>query len=57
MRLGNESFGIPENILNTKNEFSNSIVIEIPQVGIIKSHNVGISCGIISYKIMEVLSE
>jgi len=53
--FGNESFGIPENILNTRNEFPNSIVIEIPQVGIIKSHNVGISCGIISYKIMEVL--
>lgn len=55
--FGNESFGIPENILNTRNEFPNSIVIEIPQVGIIKSHNVGISCGIVSYKIMEVLME
>jgi tRNA G18 (ribose-2'-O)-methylase SpoU len=51
--LGNKSFGIPRNILDTRPKFELSYTLELKQKGSIRSHNVA-NCGaILCYKIME----
>jgi tRNA G18 (ribose-2'-O)-methylase SpoU len=51
--LGNESFGIPQNILDTRPKFELSYTLELKQMGSIRSHNVA-NCGaILCYKVME----
>lgn len=51
--LGNESFGIPKNILATRMQFDITYTLELQQRGVIRSHNVA-NCGaILCYKIME----
>jgi tRNA G18 (ribose-2'-O)-methylase SpoU len=55
--LGNERFGIPKNILNTRTQCELSYTLELKQMGCIRSHNVS-SCGaILCYKIMETYDE
>lgn len=55
--FGNESFGIPKNILDTRFLFQKSSVLKLHQMGCIRSHNVANCCAIICYKAMEVLME
>ena len=51
--LGNESFGIPKNILDTRKLFNPCYTLELQQRGVIRSHNVS-NCGaVLCYKIME----
>lgn len=52
--LGNESFGIPRNILDTRTgAFDLSYTLELRQMGSIRSHNVANCCAILAYKVME----
>lgn len=53
---GNEHYGIPKNILNTRNRLTNSYTIELSQMGAIKSFNVSNTLSIITYKTMEAFS-
>jgi tRNA G18 (ribose-2'-O)-methylase SpoU len=53
---GNEHFGIPKNILDTRNRLINSYTIELSQMGAIKSFNVSNTLSIITYKTMEAFS-
>ena len=55
--FGNESFGIPKNILQTRFLFPCSYVLQLQQRGCIRSHNVANCCSIICYKVMEILTE
>lgn len=51
--LGNESFGIPKNILATRMQFDLTYTLELQQRGVLRSHNVS-NCGaILCYKVME----
>ena len=55
--LGNESFGIPRNILATRIRFDLTYTLELKQMGSIRSHNVA-NCGaILCYKIMECFAD
>jgi tRNA G18 (ribose-2'-O)-methylase SpoU len=55
--LGNESFGIPRNILDTRGKFELSYTLELKQKGSIRSHNVA-NCGaILCYKVMECFED
>lgn len=51
--LGNEGFGIPKNILDTRDKFDCTFTFELKQMGSIRSHNVANCCAIVCYKIME----
>ena len=51
--FGNESTGIPENILETRQILSESYTLELQQKGCINSFNVSNCCAIVSYKFME----
>ena len=42
--LGNESFGIPKNILATRMQFDLTYTLELKQMGSVRSHNVA-NCG------------
>ena len=55
--LGNESFGIPMNILGTRTLFPQSHVLQLKQLGCIRSHNVANCCAILCYKIMEEMTD
>ncbi len=55
--LGNESFGIPKNILDTRPQFELSYTLELKQMGSIRSHNVANCCAILSYKVMECFDD
>ena len=54
--FGNESFGIPKNILDTRSIFPLAITLELKQMGCIRSFNVANCCSILCYKIMENIS-
>ncbi len=54
---GNEHFGIPQNILDTRNRFTNSYTIELNQMGAVKSFNVSNTLSIITYKTMEAFNK
>lgn len=45
--MGNELYGVPDNIIQTKFQFNGSFSIEIPQTGIINSYNVSNCAAII----------
>ena len=45
--MGNEKYGVPQNILDTQKSFDGSFSIEIPQTGIISSYNVSNCAAII----------
>lgn len=49
---GNEHWGIPPNILNTRHQFPQSITLELKQMGALQSFNVSNACAIISYLIV-----
>lgn len=49
--FGNETTGIPKNIIETKEQFEGSFVLMIRQFGCIKSFNVSTSCALVSYEI------
>lgn len=51
--FGNESFGIPQYILNS--DISNKVVISIPQLGVLKSLNVSVSHAIIIWEIQKCI--
>lgn len=51
--FGNESFGIPKNILESRYTFNHHYTIELQQKGCIRSYNVANCCSILCYKIME----
>lgn len=55
--LGNESFGIPANIIKTRTQFDLTYTLELMQMGPVRSHNVGVCGGIICYKVMECFAE
>ncbi len=55
--FGNETFGIPKNILESRQQFNQSYTLELQQKGCIRSYNVANSCSIICYKIMEIFNE
>ena len=54
--FGNETTGIPKNILDTRSQIDCSYTIELSQMGSMKSHNVSNCCAIICYKIMEIFN-
>ena len=55
--LGNESFGIPKNILATRMQCELSYTLELKQMGSVRSHNVS-NCGaILCYKVMECFDD
>lgn len=54
--FGNESTGIPKNILETRHKFPKYFVFEIKQRGVIQSFNVSSICSIVCYKFMEDLT-
>jgi len=54
---GNEHFGIPQNILDTRNRLPNYYTIELSQMGAVKSFNVSNTLSIITYKTMEVFNK
>jgi len=47
--FGNESTGIPGNILTTKSLFKDSYILELYQCGALQSYNVSSACAIITY--------
>lgn len=53
--LGNERFGIPKNILDTRSKLELSYTLELKQMGSIRSHNVANCCAILCNKVMELL--
>jgi tRNA G18 (ribose-2'-O)-methylase SpoU len=55
--LGNESFGIPKNILATRKQFNITYTLELKQKGVMRSHNVANCSSILCYKIMECFDE
>lgn len=55
--FGNESFGIPKNILESRHHFETSYTLELQQMGCIRSFNVANCCSILCYKIMESFNE
>ena len=55
--LGNESVGIPKNILDTRHMFQGSFIVMIPQLGCINSLNVSNAFSIISYEISNYLKK
>ena len=54
---GNETYGIPQNILNLRNILDNQCTLELIQRGIMPSYNVSNALSIISYYVMEVYNE
>jgi tRNA G18 (ribose-2'-O)-methylase SpoU len=54
---GNEHYGIPKNILDTRNILTNSYTIELSQIGAMKSFNVSNTLSIITYKTMEAFNK
>jgi tRNA G18 (ribose-2'-O)-methylase SpoU len=55
--LGNESFGMPKNILDIRSKLDISYTLELKQMGCIRSYNVANCCSILCYKIMESFNE
>jgi tRNA G18 (ribose-2'-O)-methylase SpoU len=55
--FGNETFGIPKNILESRQYYETSYTLELQQMGCIRSFNVANSCSILCYKIMEIFNE
>jgi tRNA G18 (ribose-2'-O)-methylase SpoU len=53
---GNETMGIPKNILDLRSKFNKSYTLELKQMGAIQSYNVSNCLSILSYKVMEVFS-
>jgi tRNA G18 (ribose-2'-O)-methylase SpoU len=53
---GNETIGVPKNILNLRSKFDKSYTLELKQMGALQSYNVSNCLSILSYKIMEVFS-
>lgn len=51
--LGNESYGMPKNILDTRDKIELSYTLELHQMGSIRSFNVANCCSILCYKFME----
>ena len=54
---GNEHYGIPKNILDTRNRLTNSYTIELCQMGAMNSFNVSNTLSIITYKTMEAFNK
>ena len=50
--FGNEHFGIPTNLMETRSRFSKSYTLELEQKGALQSYNVSNSCAIICYLIL-----
>jgi len=55
--LGNESYGIPKNILDARDKLDLTYTMELKQMGSIRSFNVANCCSILCYKFMEVFDE
>lgn len=57
--FGSESFGIPRNLLDTRERgsFDLTYTLELKQRGCIRSFNVANACSIICYKVMEIFNE
>jgi len=55
--FGNESFGIPKNILDSRHKFNHHYTLELQQKGCIRSYNVANCCSILCYKIMEIFNK
>lgn len=55
--FGNETTGIPKNILDTRHQLEYSYTIELLQMGSMKSHNVSNCCAIVCYKVMEIFNK
>jgi tRNA G18 (ribose-2'-O)-methylase SpoU len=51
--LGNESYGMPKNILLSRDKIELSYTLELHQMGSIRSFNVANCCSILCYKFME----
>ena len=52
--FGNETTGIPKNILETRQKFLHSYTLQLKQMGSMQSYNVSNCCAILCYKIMEI---
>ncbi len=52
--FGNETTGIPKNILDTRQKLEDSYTLQLKQMGSMQSYNVSNCCAILSYKIMEI---
>jgi tRNA G18 (ribose-2'-O)-methylase SpoU len=55
--FGNESIGIPRNIMSLYNKFDEAYIIELDEMGCLQSFNVSACCAITAYKIMECYKE
>jgi tRNA G18 (ribose-2'-O)-methylase SpoU len=55
--FGNESIGIPTNIISLYSKFKEAYIVELIEMGCVQSFNVSACCAIISYKIMECYQE
>lgn len=54
--VGNEGRGIGENILDTRHHFDASILVEIPQVGVMRSLNVANAAAIAMWEVCRQMS-
>lgn len=52
--FGNETTGIPKNILETRKNLEHSYTLQLKQMGSMQSYNVSNCCAILGYKIMEI---
>ena len=52
--FGNETTGIPKNILETRQKLEHSYTLQLKQMGSMQSFNVSNCCAILCYKIMEI---
>lgn len=48
--LGSEDNGVPQSIINQIERYPGSIVVSIEQIGVMRSLNVSIACGIVLYE-------
>ena len=51
--FGNETNGIPQNLLDTREKFTHSLTVSVPQFGVIRSFNVSTTCGIVLYSFVD----
>ena len=55
--LGNEQYGVPQNILDLKPQFKRCVSVELQQMGALESFNVSACGSIVLYRVMECYSK
>lgn len=55
--MGNESSGIPANVIEYYKNFDTSLLVSIPQVGVIRSLNVSIAHGIAAWHMIKEIKQ